>query len=383
MTKANTGLVLKVQETGLESTRAKEMEAVFIPMVEKFTELESDFNAIVKIKEIDPKAAAQARTLRLKYQKIRTGTDALHKAKKANLLIETRALDGLRNIVKYAVTENEDKLMAIEKHFENLEIQRKVKLKESRELELETYGGTPEGIIVEDMADDVWKNYLVGVKAAHQIKIDAEKKAEADRIAEIERVRKEQEQRELTLRREKRLLEAGMSWNIDKEYYEVEGDLQISSHDIDEKNEEQFEELIERVVKKIAELKAAADAESAKVEAERKAEEDRIRENNKKLEAQRKITEAKADKAEELRLKAEAELKAKQDADKKVADEKAQAEKNAALAPDKDKLKALIADINAIKIPDLAVKEAAEITKSVQDLLGKVTAYIATKSKEL
>ena len=376
MSTKKTGLILKVEETGLESTRAKEMEAVFIPMVKKFTELEDGFNAIMKVKEVDPKLVAQARALRLVYQKIRTGTDALHKAKKANLLIETRALDGLRNIVKYAVTENEDKLMAIEKHYENLEIKRKAELKESRELKLEAYGGTPEGIIVEDMADDVWKNYLVGVQAAHQIKIEAEKKAEADRKAEEERIRKAQELDKLRVQRGHELSNIGVPWNEDQQYYGLDDSFAISVHDVDEKTEAEFNEVIETFTKEIEKRKAKTDAEAAKVEAERKAKEA-------KDEKIRKEAEARAEQAEKLRLKAEADLKAKQDADKKAADQKAEAERQAGLAPDKEKLEALIVTIDAIEMPKLATKEAAEIIKNVKGLVDKVTGYIERKSKEL
>ena len=375
MSTKKTGLILKVEETGLESTRAKEMEAVFIPMVKKFTELEDGFNAIMKVKEVDPKLVAQARALRLVYQKIRTGTDALHKAKKANLLIETRALDGLRNIVKYAVTEK--KLMAIEKHFENLEIERKVKLKESRELELETYGGAPDGVIVEDMADDVWKNYLVGVQAAHQIKIDAEKKADADRKAEEERIRKEQEAQRRKSERVNKLSEIGMIWREDqKEYRSSGGDLLVTEAEIITLEDKDFEATVKRISVELEQRKVAEDRANKKIDLARK-------EKEAKDEKIRKDAEAKAEQADKLRLKAEADLKAKQDADKEVADKKAEAERQAGLAPDKDKLKALIVTIDAIEMPELATKEADDITKNVNELLDKVTDYISRKSKEL
>jgi len=169
---------------GLEESKAREIEALFTPMLAKMTELEKEYNDVIALK-ITPETALKAKELRLKYVKVRTGTAEIHKGAKAFYLAGGRFVDGWKNAQLFASEGIEAKLMDIEKHQENQEKERIQKLHDSRLALLRPY--------IEDdimaaagigrMEEDVWKNYLLGVKVAFEQRKEAERKAEEDRIA--------------------------------------------------------------------------------------------------------------------------------------------------------------------------------------------------------
>lgn len=171
---------INAKDYGLEESKAKEISDMFQPMLETMVELEKEYNDVVK-SELSPENCIEAKALRLKYVKVRTGTAEIHKKLKAFYLLGGRFVDGWKNAQLMASEGIEDKLMSIEKHFENLEIERAIKLQEKRAKELEKY----EVDFVPDnlggMQDEVWGNYILGVKLNYQAQIDAEKKAEAER----------------------------------------------------------------------------------------------------------------------------------------------------------------------------------------------------------
>ena len=102
-----------------------------------------------------------------------------------------------------------------------------------------------------------------------------------------------------------------------------------------------------------------------------------------KAKKEREESEAAAKKEAEAKAKVEAELQATKDAEAKALKDAEESKKQAALAPDKEKLTELISHIRSIEIPELATDKASEITKGVSNLLDKVVSYIESKSKEL
>ncbi len=311
---------LDATQFGVAKTEATQIEKAFVPMATKLREMEDEYNDIIGQEEITDDLALKARILRLSFVRIRTAADDAHKEGKAKLLMATKAWDGLRNILKYAASDKEDALKKIEKHREIIEAERKEKLKQERESILAKYDSDFEHVQLGEMVDEVWENYLSGVKLAYDQKISAEKKAEEDRIAqekaeaaEREKIRKENEK----LKREAKAKE-----------------------------------------KKLAEERTKVKAEQAR---------------------QYEILE----KEMEAKSKLEAELKAKKAAEQKAANEAAEVEKKSRLAPDKEKLLALADVIDDIGLPELANPEATEILYSIKTLLGKTTTYIREKSKAI
>ena len=180
---------INAADYGLEENKAAQIEQAFKPMLEKMTELEKEYNEVIKL-ESSYETCVTAKELRLKYVKIRTGTAAIHKDMKAFYLAGGRFVDGWKNAQLFASQGIEEKLMNIEKHFENLEKERIEKLQIERTELLKEYFNEddilPSGL--GEMDENIWNNFLVGTKSNYEAKIEAEKKAEEERI---EKERKE------------------------------------------------------------------------------------------------------------------------------------------------------------------------------------------------
>ena len=178
-------------EYGLQETKAKEIELMFTPMLEKMSELETEFNEVVST-EISKELCKKAKELRLKYVKVRTGTAQIHKDAKDFFLKGGKFVDGWKNAQLFASQGIESKLEEIEKYFENIELERMKALKESRIKILSEYSDIfPNGLEV--MEQDVFENYLNGIKIAYELRIESEKKAQEERQKKIGEEKAEQE----------------------------------------------------------------------------------------------------------------------------------------------------------------------------------------------
>ena len=161
----------------------------------------------------------------------------------------------------------------------------------------------------------------------------------------------------------------------------------------------------ERIRKENERLKAEAEAkekqlaeERAKAEAERKAIEEAAKkereEAERKLKAEREAARIAAEKAAAEKAKLEAEIKTKAEAEEKerkeaeakvIAEQKAKeaAEKKAKNAPDKTKLIELALQIDGLNMPEIKSEEAQKILADVKTLLSKVSVFIREKSSGL
>ena len=124
---------IKAEDYGLQATEAKQVEAAFIPMLNKMAELEDQYNAITATEVMTPKVCEAAKELRLKYVKVRTGTAEIHKKAKAYYLAGGRFVDGWKNAQAFASQGKEEKLIEIEKHFERIEEERIRQIEEAEE----------------------------------------------------------------------------------------------------------------------------------------------------------------------------------------------------------------------------------------------------------
>lgn len=331
-------------EFGLKEAEVQPIESAFMPKIIEREALREVYENVIN-QELTPALCTEAKSLRLKLVKVRTGIADIHRTQKAYFLAAGRFCDAWKTKETRPVEQMEEKLEAIEKHFENLERERKNKLRDERLAELNKYEMDGSLMLLGEMKEEVWVNFLAGAKLQYEQKKEAERKAEEERLAAIEAEKKRQEEVRLEnerLRKEREALEIAQA--VERKKLEAE---------------------------KAKAEKARKEAE-AKMLAQAKA-------DREKLEAAR-IEKEKAE--AELREKREAEERARKEAEARaIAEEKSRiaAEKARAAAPDKIKLQQLATDINNVQFPDLKTAEAQAILASVKTLLSKVNDYISDK----
>jgi len=313
--------------SNLEKSEAQEIEKVFKPMVEMLKEMEKEYNEIVSKKEINQNLCSDARELRLRIVKTRTGANKIREEKKKIYLIKGNAIQGFYNIFLSAVKEREDNLLKIEKYYENIEKERLKNLQKSRENELLKYEvENVEGLNLSEMSEDVWSNFLAGTKTNYESKKEAERKAEEERI-ELQR------KKELLNSREKEVavytyLNVAFDLTLETtedEYCKIMEKLKKAKTDY-EIEQEKIKKEKEEAVKKQKEIEAQQEKDrkeakkkqieaEARIKAEKEAKEKLEREKREKEEKElRKKIE------EENRIKAEAEEKEKAEKNKKYLD---------------------------------------------------------------
>lgn len=313
-------LILKteLEKVGFTGSKAEMIESAFAPMVEMLKGFEAEFEEITNL-EINAATTIKARELRLKLVKVRTTTAKVHKEQKDEYLRGGRAIDGIKNILEFAVVDKENALEKIEKHFENIEKERLQTLKTERNELVSPYGIDGYNLSLELMSEEVFNNFLSGSKLAFEQKIEAERLAEQKRIAEIEAEKQRQIERDAELER----------LRLEREARE--------------------KEIAEE--RKQAELKRLeAEKESKRIQAEK----------DEQLRLEREARE----KAEnEIRLANELKAKKEKEAEElRIAEEKAKlkAEKEAQKAPDKQKLKQAIESCELSKV-DLKQSESVAV----------------------
>ena len=308
-------LMISKELAGLDKSKAKQIESVFAPMVKMLKEFEAVYDEIAAL-EINPDTCKKAKRLRLDIAKIRVNADKVRKIHKEEYLRAGNAIQGVYNILKFAVTDKEEKLKDIETHYERIEAEKAKRLQVERELEIAKYNVDGSTLFLGAMDDVVWINYLTGLKANHEAVIAAEKKAEEERV---ETERKEAEERE------KMRLE---------------------------------NERLKKEANEIAENQAIADRIA---KAERKVQEEKIREERKAREKLERGIAAR---------EAEAAKKAKEEANQKAA-----AAKKAQLAPDKEKLNIIAAD--------LLTKKETVVSDEARDAIETASAIITAIAKRM
>ena len=151
---------INASDYGLEESKAAEIEAMFLPMLAKMTELENEYNDILKL-PIETETCQMAKDLRLSYVKIRTGTAEIHKKAKEFYLNGGRFVDGWKNAKLFASGEKEKTLKNIEDHFENQERERLENLRIQRLAAIKPYTDI-EPLALAHMEQAVFDNLLSG-----------------------------------------------------------------------------------------------------------------------------------------------------------------------------------------------------------------------------
>lgn len=330
-------VLVNPNEYGIEEKKANELIGNLPQIVKERSELEKQFDDVIKLDIEEPETVKKARELRLLIQKNRTqGINVWHKTTKDFFLKGGQFVDAIKR-KEIAVNERmESDLEQIEKHAQIKEQQRLEALQKERAEKLSAYVEDAHERDLSKFADDEFEAILSMKKKEHEERIAAEKKAEEERIAkekaeaeERERIRKENER-------------------LKKEAEERERLATIEQ----EKRE--------------------------RAEAERKAKEEK--ERKKREENERKEREAyeaklKAEREEKQRI--EAELKAKEEAELKAKEEEEARQQAELNKGDAAKVKDLCSDLESLKTKySFKSKKNKQMYSDVSVLLDKVISHI-------
>lgn len=271
-------VTIKAEEYGIESTKAQEIESMFKPMLEEMSKLEKEYNQIVK-KPYSPELAQEARELRLKLVKVRTGTAKIHKDLKNYYLQAGRFIDGWKNAQAFASDSLEANLEKIEKR-EEIERQEKIqKLHEERiEILRKVDPDTPHDLNHPDgslgvMDPDVWEPFLDGYKR----RVEARKE-------EMRKAREEEAKIQIIRDRES-IINNLFDHEIRATFMQLDDFPKI----LGEWNEKEFEEFIENVQKRQDELNAKREEERIEREKLLKEKQERERKLQEEREASHKL----------------------------------------------------------------------------------------------
>ena len=242
----------------IEESKAAKIKATFEPMVIMLEGFEESYNDVIKEAQeaITLEVTSKAKRLRLDIGKVRIQTAKLKDTEKEEYKRAANAIQGVHNVIVWAVADKESKLKEIEDHFATLETERLKSLQVERVNLLSQYVQDAQERNLSSMEDDVWDAYLAAKKQSHIDLIAAEKQAEADRVERIEADKKERlriEAENEQLRKE--AVERERVAKIEREKLEKEAQL---------RNEQARKEHQARVAKEKAENEArklAANAE--------------------------------------------------------------------------------------------------------------------------
>lgn len=422
---SDNALVIQPEKYGLEKEKTNEIAVQFQPFLDKFQDVRIEFEEIMTIPDdqITEEIAAKARRIRLDTVKIRTGSDGVLKGVKEIFSEKVRIIDQNRRDIKEQLSSMEATLNEREKYFENLEKERLEGIQNERMEILKEYEVDGLYMDLSGMPEDVWENYLSGVKLNYEAKKEEERKAEEERL-ERERIENLNKERKEVLYKlwmfvpeDKKGLNFGEL--EEKEYNKLVGDAESAKIAYVKEQEE--------LKKKADKLKAEQEAKSLLLQKRHgelseymnygdpvdiitladlsekewqsilKSKKDAYDTHVKEQAKLKKLADEKAEKERKANLKAKkeaealkAKLKAKEEEearklkereDKKAAEAKALKQKE--LAPDKDKLIQFGESLLGLELPNVNSDEAKKVVSGIEELLGKVNTYIIVKCQSL
>lgn len=192
-------LTLTQELDGLSESKAEQIKAVFQPMIKMLEDFEAAYNELMSMGQTNEKSES-AKRLRLSIAKVRIEADKVRKSQKEEYLRAGNAIQGVYNILKFAVADKEEKLKEVETFYEKAEEERIGHVRVERLSEVQKYDLIGQDVSVDfgSMADDVWQNYISGVKLHYETIKEAEHKAEEERV-ENDRKQKLCRKREMQL----------------------------------------------------------------------------------------------------------------------------------------------------------------------------------------
>lgn len=253
------------KEYNLEESKAVQIKSVFDPMLKGMVELEKEFNEIVKL-DIDDDTIEQAKNLRLRYVKVRTGTAKVHKEMKAFYLSGGRFCDAIKNTQLMASQGIEEKLSDIENHYINIEKEKMKKLHDDRAAELGKFNVEDIPADLDKMPISVWTAFKHGIESSYQTIKDEEARIERERI-EAEKAEKEKS-KQLAIENEKlkkEAIERERLQKIEDDKREKEEKARIEKEAEEAAEREKQEKIKAEKQKKLDEAKEAEERKSREV----------------------------------------------------------------------------------------------------------------------
>ena len=321
-----------IKNSGVEIAEGEQIKRSYQPFLIQLSEIHAQSQKINWQNPVDVDESI-ARQLRLKTVKIRTDSEKLKDQRKRSYLLRGNLEQACYNLIAASCRVAEDDFTKVEKAREIAEAKRRKELHDVRLTELQQYGFVYDaGFHLDVMDETMYQSLLLGLKKAQEDRIAEEKRAEEERIAAAKKAEEE------------RLAMIAENERLRKE--------------------------AEKKEKEMA-------AERARVEAERKAADEKARKEReaaaKKLAEERRISAEKLAKEQAEARRLADELQAKKDAEeaerkRKESEENARiaAEKKAAAAPDKEKLRKMV---QSAVLPEAGVTTDAgyAIEKQIHD----------------
>lgn len=382
------------KEFGLEEKKVSSIEASFLPKKVEADGFVQVYEQILT-KEINKDTCKEARELRLKLVKVRTGISDVHKTEKAFYLASGKYVDALKNKLTLPITQMEEKLTEIEKYFENQEKERLQKLRSERESKLGQFGTDTTFIALDLMTDDQFQDLFEKEKLAFDTRKKQEE--EAERLAlENERLDKLSTERRIECATFINFIPADFDFrnSSNDDYKETvlkAKELKLA----DEKEREEQRKELERI-------------KAEQEEKERKEREEQVRKDELFQERYETLKQYKPDagllkladltedqfdelleteqKAHEYRQQKEKELanlKAEQERLAKAEQERQEQERKKSLAPDVDKLRDVYARLKDFDYPEVSSKEAKSALDNLQQGIKVLLVTLADDAKKL
>ncbi|MCJ7831454.1 MAG: hypothetical protein MUP86_02910 [Dehalococcoidia bacterium] len=347
--------------------------SAYAPHVRDFVDLERE------AAEVTAAMPAAARKVRLALTKVRTGSEKVRKALKADLLVRGRAIDGLNAFVLMKLTPVEDRMADIEKAEERAEQKRFEDLVAARMAKIAVLTECPDpyGASVGQMTEAQFADLLTALATIRDQRIAAQAKAEVEAKAKVEAEaserlrleaeRKAQAERLAVLEAERRAEQA-----------KAAEERRIAAQQAAAQQKALADEILRRRAAELAAKKAAEDQAAA----QRKAIADQI--------AQREAAQRRADAIEEAARQAELERVRQEAARVRAEEEKAAAleserkrdEELSRQQPDATKLRDLAARLSLLVLPAMSSSTGEEAMAKVSAEIGRLAARIrATADK--
>lgn len=384
-------LMVILKEQGVTENHANELIAAFgAPFIEageilKDYRLDEKGNliktagTIVVTSEDDVEAMKKAKADRLVLKNIRTGVERRRKELKEDSLRTGRAIDAAAKYVEMTIKPAEEYLELQEKFVEIKVKKEAAEAKAARIEQLMQYTDDISIYNLDEMGQATFETLLADLKKRHDDKVAEEaaaaKKAEEERQAEIkrqeerdrenERLKKEAEAKQKAedrkMARINRITQLGLGWDANADAY-VLADQKIEREFILNASDADFDKHF-TAVKTVID-KYVADQKKAQEEAQAKQDEE--------LRKQREAADLERQKREKL----EQEQRDRDAAAAKAKRDQEEADRQALLAPDKEKLLELSRKITKFKAEELPAVKSANAQNAINAADGHLAAAI-------
>jgi hypothetical protein len=166
----------------IEKSRADQIRETFLPMAKQLKDFEEQVISVQKeydsAEVITPSLIAKAKRLRLDIAKIRVATGKVKDEEKKQYRVAANAIQGVHNVLVWAVSDQEKKLKKIEDHYAELERIRIEELQEERSRLIAPYVPEDYDRDFTSMEEDIWEAFFGKKKKDHEDKVEAEKRAQ-------------------------------------------------------------------------------------------------------------------------------------------------------------------------------------------------------------